>query len=57
MVKVDSPWWLWHLNGSRLRFLRLCRNIILLIRICGDHIKHNGNVSLENCNRFLSSVK
>jgi len=32
MVNVDSPWWVWHLNGSRLSFLCLYRNIILFIR-------------------------
>jgi hypothetical protein len=32
MVNLDSPWWLWHLNGSHLSFLCLCRNIMFLIR-------------------------
>jgi hypothetical protein len=36
MVHVDSPWWQWHLNGSRLSFLCLCRNIVLLIRNDGE---------------------
>jgi len=35
VVSVDSPWWQWHLNGSRLSFLCLCRNI-LLIRSGGE---------------------
>jgi hypothetical protein len=33
MVNVDSPWWLWYLNGSRLSFLCPCRNTLILIRI------------------------
>jgi len=56
MVNVVSRWWQWYLNRSHLSFLCLCRNI-LLIRICGDHMKHNGDASLDNCNTFLSSVK
>jgi len=38
MVNVDLPWWQWHLNGSRLSFLCLCRNIILLIRNNGEFL-------------------
>ena len=38
MVKVDSPWWQWYLNSSRLSFLCLCRNIILLIRNGGEFL-------------------
>jgi hypothetical protein len=36
MVTVDSPWWQWHLNDSRLSFLCLFRNIILLIKNGGE---------------------
>jgi hypothetical protein len=36
MVNVDSPWLQWNLNGSRLSFLCLCRNTILLTRIGGE---------------------
>ena len=43
MVTVDSPWWQWYLNGSRLSFLCQCRNIILLIIII---IVNNINYSL-----------
>ena len=46
MVNVDSPWWLWRLNGSRLSFLCLCRNIILLIRNPGEFSYVYDNISL-----------
>jgi hypothetical protein len=37
MVNVDSPWWQWHLNGSRL-FLMLCCDMYKEIKMAAYFI-------------------